>query len=561
MTDMNPEQLTPIEGDPQVSANFIAPSEADRTISKLMVQFTGDEAYRQVIEARQGIIPEGEVDTEKLKKGKVRGAIIPLVATGVGIGASNVFGSAAYKLGKSYAEVSGSVPSPLFNTISVIDKLPVPAIASVGAGAASLTASAIRRAFGENVFEYYSRYSHLDADGNFITKPIKKIFNWYARGPEHLAFNTFITNPAEPGEKVQELINESKREDFETVYPEYERNHVENMVSKGYLHLTSAEATQYYGAEFNEEEKVRIAAVQTEIKDAINKFTNKIPEAEREEFNQKVYEKVLKAEKIKYLLASGIMSSISALKALALGSVFDLVHDSVLPRIFPGSGAAETANVTAESPVTNAVVANSKTAEATTLARETGEVATVSHPTVRPEGFPVPSLKDYAERARDTQSVPVTSLGDYAGTTLRPNLGDVEVLSAPAITKLDLEVTTGQSALDALPSLSASGIAEGASTVESIFSMSEGLSLLSQVSTENPEAIVGAWTQVAADPGLPEGMKDLIGSVGQSAPEIIYAIQSSGPQGLWLLNKILQGMACAGSIPSGGMACPALAGP
>jgi hypothetical protein len=561
MADMNPEQLK-TEKRIEVSPNMISIKEVDQTFNNLMVKFTG-ENYKQFVEAAQGNV-DTEQTIEKAKKGKVRGAVVPLVATGFGIGAGYMVNSMPYKLGKAYAEISGSVPSPVFATFSLLEKLSPPVIASLGAGVSTLTASAIRRGFGENVFEYYSRYSHMDAEGNFLTKPIKKIWNWYARGLEHAAFNTFVLNPAEPAAKVIELIDESKREDFDNAFAQLQRKDVEDRVAKGYMHLVSSEATKYYGAEFNEEERKKIDFFTTEVKGAIEKYTSRIPDNEKVSFQENIYNRVVKEEKIRYLLATGLMSGASAIKAFGLGSIFELVHDYVLPQIIPGVEKVKTDDITP----TQATVTQPATVEApskvieSVAASETVGQPVLDNPKVAEAGWGI--VRDRAQQPVDTTAV--TSLGNYTG--VNRGLGDLEILANPApvaagIPKLELQVTGTQSALDTLPSISASGAIEGASTVGSLLTIKEGMDLLYKLSAENPEAIVAAWLQIAEnpDPAMPEAVKDLIGSVGGSAPEIMAALQSAGPQGLWLLNKLFQGAACLGSISAGGVACPALAGP
>src|SRR5690606_16929873 len=101
---------------------------------------------------------------------------------------------------------------------------------------------------------------------------------------------------------------------------------------------------------------------------------------------------------------------------------------------------------------------------------------------------------------------------------------------------------------------------EGAGTAESLITIEEGLEMLNQTLEENPDAIVQAWQYVQQD--LPGDLKDGLAPISASAPEIIAGINSAGPATIYIINKILQAIACAGSIPTtGGMACPVLAGP
>lgn len=529
--------------------NQISFAQADATLDSLMQKFTRDEHYQDVLDARHGV---AEGIAEKPKKGKVRGALIPLAASGAGIGAGYLFNSNAYKIGKTAAEVTG-VASSLFDSLALVEKFSPIGIATLGAGIASLTASGIRRAFGENIFDYYARYSHLDADGNLVTKPLKKIFNLYARGLEHAAFNTFIINPANPDGKVLELIETANDPEFDRKVGELNTGDKENMVAKGYIHMVASDATEYFGSEFSQEEREKISAYKTQVQNAITQLKSTVDVAQKAEFEKQVYEKVINEEKLRYLLATGLTASISGLKAFAFGSVFSAVQDFILPRFFPAIEKVQQTEMPAEVPVDEAstILAHSKATQPVGI--ESG----ASIPDV--VGGSVPATVPSADILRPAGEI--SELPDAVASTpiVAETAKITEVPVSVALPKL--EVTGIESALDTLPSISVSGVIEGAKTVESILTFDQGLGLLITAAAENPASIEVVVGELKANPDLAENLRDVFGSLGNSAPEIINGIRSMGPSGMYVLNKILQALACAGSLSTGGVACPALAGP
>ncbi|MBP9758883.1 hypothetical protein KBD45_04240 [Candidatus Dojkabacteria bacterium] len=673
----------PVHGSVEVSPNKISFAEADLTLDKLLQKFTHDENFHDVIDARRGIASN---EVEKGKRGNIRGALVPLAATAGGIGAGILFNNEAYKLARAGSELTGWA-SPLFNSLKVLEKFSPYMIGTVASGLSSLVGSGIRRAFGENIYDYYSRYSHLDADGNILTKPLKIAYNWYTRGLEHLAFNTFITNPSDPEQKVKELIELGKSPDLKHEDgSEISRDDKENLVAKGYLHLVSTDVTEYFGAEFNDEEKQRIMQYRQEVTSAIDRFKKDIPEEERAEFDKKIYDKVVNEEKIKYLITTGLTSSISALKAFAFGAVFDVVLNFIFPGI-PGLNRPELQDAKAEvkvevpnpSSVRSEVQAGVpdfntapqglpnmgpavapplgefkdyglgevpmpvpvqiaealepsaveavKSAEVTlpkvdvqgalnrasqvandtmtkgaeflrniTPEATTGNVPVSTSEVLEPSvveavksvevTFPKIDIQGVVDRASQVANDAMIRGNEFLrNITPEPTLENIPatvnivtdskttesagVIAAeaakiiePSIIQLPkLEVTGFAPALESLPTISSNGVIEAAGTVGSLMTIDEGLVVLNELAIQNPQALEQAVEQLHNSPDLGKDIQDVIGSLGSNAPQIMEGIRNLGPAAPYILNKILQVVTCGMSLPTGGMACPVLAGP
>lgn len=621
MQNQNGIENEPVHGSVEISPNKISFAEADQILDSLLQKFTHDENFQDVIDARRGIVGN---EVEKGKRGNVRGALVPLAATAGGIGAGILFNNEAYKLAKAGSEITGWA-SPLFNSLKVLEKFSPYMIGTVASGLSSLVGSGIRRAFGENIYDYYSRYSHLDADGNILTKPLKIAYNWYTRGLEHLAFNTFVTNPAEPEQKVKELIELGKSPDLKREDgSEVSQDDKENLVAKGYLHLVSADATEYFGAEFNDEEKQKITQYRQEVVSAIERFKRDIPEDDKEGFDRRVYEKVVNEEKIKYLITTGLTSSISAMKAFAFGAVFDAVLKFILPGI-PGLNRPELqdskAEVKVDVPNTSSVRSEVQAGvpDFNTAPKELPNIGpAVAPPLGEFKDFglgevPVPAPTQIAEAiepgavdvvksaevtfpkvdvqgalnrasqvandamAKGTEFLktikPETTGGSVSGAV--ENITDPKTVEAagtivnesikavePSIVQLPkLEVTGFAPAIEALPTISSNNIIEGAGTIGSIMTFDKGLDALSEIAIQNPQVVEQAIEQLQNSPSISEDIQDVIGSLGSNAPQIVEGIRSMGPYAPYVLNKTLQVIMCGMSLPAGGMACPVLAGP
>ncbi len=630
-------------------------------------------------------------ETANRRRGKLRGALIPigagLLGTGVHLFASTNIGK-AIDIANNYDIFGGSdggskALDTLLEIVPVLDKFGPIGIASVAATVGSASASAFRRAFGESLFSYYSRYSHFESKALHPTKKItSKLFNWYARGLEHTAFNTLVNNPAKKSFTVSRLVQVA--EDPAEIDALTEKQKI-YLLSKGMFHILSGEATKYFGAEFSKAELEAIQQTSTEIHSAIESVLETIPASERQRVLEIVQKKVASDEKVRYWMSVGIMSSISGVKAFGLGKLFAGIMQ-LIPPLFNISSqpTVQAQELTASQPVTAAqnlpaahglpetqiapvtqglpemqnlpatqvlpeaqlmspVVRNwlglagkpqTALSESPDVARSVAETASRMHETApkplaksfealrrifasnantldvstlaespvsqspisqspvwetpgawsfsRDVTMPSPEVPATASVGIETAIPPLAateapsrvaelpfkpweSITDLRATDALtaqpladlPNALPKVELPPPATIHFDLDLD-----LNALPEISGSDILANTiqSSVESTITIDEAIQILTEVSVENPEQLMNAIGQAQQDPVFVESYVPLV-PVGASAPEVISAIQSAGPSALYVLNKLLQLAACAGSLTTGGAACPRLAGP
>lgn len=311
-----PEMINPPENH---SPTTFSATEVEATLSALTREFT----------------------TGKEKQGGwLRGAFLPLAAGIAGSGIASFFKlspEAVENIGRALTLVDSKVGEVVGATAQVIEQGPPSLLDQLGAGGTaalgalggSWAASLARRAFSnESLFKYYARYSQLDAKslqpGFWLAESIVKRLT---RQPEHIAFNTLIYNPANPGAPVRELL--------ETVtdpekLSQLEREHKVTLLAKGLFYELSVNATEYFGAEYSDAERDEITANRLRVQEAMTSLCSTEPdEAKRASMLASAAEMVKRDEKLRYLLAVLIMSMISGVKAFTLGVTFNLVMEMI----------------------------------------------------------------------------------------------------------------------------------------------------------------------------------------------------------------------------------------
>jgi len=543
---------------------------------------------------------------EKDKRGLVRGFLGPLLA---GISASALgrfLGSKAYTLAKESDVLQASLPegsAQAMEVLAFLEQFSPQVIATLSAAIGAAMASAVRRGFGgESVFEYYSRYSikkdavsplELSSPLGIAKIAATKLFNFVARGPEHVAFNTLIVNPTKLERPVKKLIELSDNPDK---IKNLSEKQVTTLLSKGLFQLLSISAIRTFGADFSNSEQMTMDAHETLITEAIKSVlaASGSPEKQSKLLNTAGQE-VLTEEKIRYWLSVTVMSSISAAKAFAMGKVFSLMWEFVAPKVasFASSLGEVAKPVTvpepqvAEVPVPNPTVAEVPMVSEVPTVAQVPEVTPSIEPVAQGVRYPL-SSSAYIPDAGVSQELPTAIQLPEASSHLSPETISTltekvtpfqkissalrSFLGSPVVTeKPDLTPILQPAALTEYPPLSMSTDFEsplstlpevGASSFfadTGILSLQEAGTLLLSV---NEQMLKKAIEQAASiDRRFSDEYSALVPDDETNFARIIAILIAAGPVAYYVINVLLKVAVCAGSIPAGAAGCAMLATP
>jgi len=294
--------------------------------------------------------------------GRGRGSVLP-IGSAVGTAAAQKTAEILLKLEASpIARVIGSLSVGMAGGVAATEGLElalkaapvvlgVPGVVMAAAASAgsTLLVSAVERGLGENTFQMFAKYSHIEGVKNsrlvkatkLAAPPVSlaleglgKGYQIFTRSAERLALQQ-ISSPIKLNHKVRKLVALSEKDSAD-----FSKKNLK-LVSEGFYYLLTTRATEKFGAYLSPKEKALMAENISKVSGAIDKvlaqssFSGQID-------SQTLFETIGKTvdqlETRKYWEGVAALTGIEAVKGAMLYQILDLtikLVDNIKQGVFP----------------------------------------------------------------------------------------------------------------------------------------------------------------------------------------------------------------------------------
>jgi hypothetical protein len=294
-------------------------------------------------------------DNQKIPKGKGRGAVVPVGATGATMVAEMgiKIADAAKDKVEPVAKIAGAIGvgggaaaaamgiiEKAASLMPIITAVPGPIIAGTTSAVSSEAVSLFQRVMGENAFKLFAKYSHTEEGswlGDLVSKvnpvagfainKVDLVGKNLTRGAERAVLELKeMGGVIEMNDQVKRFIKESEKTDF------YQNADRQELLGEGFYYVLAAKATDKLGAYYTPEEKVQIAENVAKVTNALERVINN-PELYKDKDPQVILdalsESVDRLEKWNWLKSSVAIAGISGVKSALMYKLIELAAEAL----------------------------------------------------------------------------------------------------------------------------------------------------------------------------------------------------------------------------------------